>query len=113
LKGAKMSKKTKTFSLTVNGENLNFESEILHNVMELIVTEGRLKHKVKILYCKIDDQLHENGKWRIIEPYSCKKGGLLFAAEDGRIKSFAMEQIIDAQKIEPTQIFEPKWKVEL
>jgi len=81
---------------------------------EIIATAqaaAKEKQQLKILYEKSDG----SKKWRIVSPYSYKAqyencGGILFAEQDGHIKSFAVDKILEIE-ILPAK-FKPKWKIE-
>jgi len=108
-----MVKKKQVLSLTINKELVEFEYPSQVAIMQRVVDAARLHHRVLIKYQKLDGK---EPQWRSVAPYKYKSeyasgGGILYAEQGGRIKSFALYQIDAAESTE--DMFEPQWPVEL
>lgn len=104
-----MAKKTK---LMVGGQEVIFETKRHANVLKRVIEAAQLKQRVSILYAKSDGMT----KWRSVAPYSVRNVMtpneiVLYAEEDGRIKSFALDGIREAKLTGESYI--PQWPVEL
>ena len=109
-----MAKKKTALVLTINKKSVEFEYAEQFAIMMQVIEAARLHHRVLIKYQKNGDT--KEPQWRSVAPYSYKPeyadaGGILYAEQGGRIKSFALNQITE---IEVTQdSFTPQWPVEL
>jgi len=109
-----MAKKKKALALTINKKLVEFEYVEQFEMMQKIVDAARLHHRVLIRYQKNGDT--KEPQQRSVAPYSYKPeyadaGGIVYAEQGGRIKSFALNQITE---ITVTQdLFTPQWPVEL
>ena len=108
-----MTKKTKVLAMTINKEMIEFEYPEQLEIMQKAVDAARLHHRVLIKYQKLDGK---DPQWRSVAPYKYKpeyasSGGILYAEQGGRIKSFALYQITEVK--ETQDIFTPQWPVEL
>ena len=108
-----MTKKNQVLALTINKELVEFEYQEQFEIMQKAVDAARLHHRILIKYQKLDGK---EPQWRSVAPYSYKPehgsgGGILYAEQGGRIKSFALYQITEVKQTE--DIFTPQWPVEL